>query len=61
MEWKDEFISKDGRKVLIKAIAHAFPTYSMSLFKIPKAVENSSLLWLNINGVKQKIKGRSTG
>ena len=61
MGWKEKFISKAERKVLIKVVAQAIPTYTMSLFKIPKAIENFSLLWLNINGVKQKMKGRSTG
>lgn len=38
MGWKEKFISKVGREILIKTIAQAIPTYSLSLFKIPKAV-----------------------
>ncbi|XP_075640643.1 uncharacterized protein LOC142612431 [Castanea sativa] len=36
--WKDKNISKAGREVLIKNVAQAIPTYSMSLFKIPKTI-----------------------
>lgn len=38
MGWKEKFISKVGRETLIKAVAQAIPTYSMSIFKIPKAL-----------------------
>ena len=33
--WKEKYISKARMKVLIKTTAHAIPTYSMSLFKLP--------------------------
>ena len=39
--WKEKFILKAGREVLIKTIAQAIPTYSMSIFKIPKVVGDS--------------------
>lgn len=38
MRWKEKNISKAGREVLIKTAAQAIPTYSMSIFKIPRAV-----------------------
>ena len=38
MGWKEKHISKVGRKVLIKIVAQAISTYSMSLFKIPRIV-----------------------
>lgn len=38
MGWKEKFISKIGRETLIKAVAQAIPTYSMGIFKIPKAL-----------------------
>ena len=41
MSWKEKFISKAGREILIKIIAQAIPTYSMSLSKIPKVVGDS--------------------
>ena len=36
--WKEKFISKAGREVLIKMVAQAILTYSMSLFKLPKSI-----------------------
>ena len=47
MGWKKKHISKACREVLIKSVAQAIPTYSMSLFKIPKTIcdgINSALL-----------------
>ena len=38
MGWKEKHISKAGRDVLIKTVAQAISTYSMSLFKIPRTV-----------------------
>ena len=35
--WKERSLSKAGRAVLIKTIAQAIPTYTMSCFKLPKA------------------------
>ena len=46
MGWKEKHILKAGREVLIKTIFQVIPTYSMSLFKIPKIVcdgRNSAL------------------
>ena len=36
--WKEKFISKAGREVLIKTVAQAIPTYSMSVFKLHKTI-----------------------
>ena len=38
MGWKEKYISEAGREVLIKTVAQAIPTYSMSMFKIPKKI-----------------------
>lgn len=38
--WKEKHISKVGREVLIKTVAQAIPTYSMSMFKLPKKICN---------------------
>ena len=38
MGWKEKNISKVGKEVLIKMVAQAIPTYSMSIFKIPRIV-----------------------
>ena len=36
--WKEKFISKAGREILIKAVAQAIPIYSMGIFRLPKAL-----------------------
>ena len=41
MGWKEKFISKAGREILIKSIAQAIPTYTVGIFKIPKALCNT--------------------
>ena len=48
MGWKEKFISKAGREILIKTVAQAIPTYSMGLFKIPKSICD------NINSILSK-------
>ena len=46
MGWKEKTISKAGREVLIKMVAQAIPTYSMSICKLPKKVFNDINLML---------------
>ena len=49
MGWKEKYISKAGRQILIKTdktIAQAIPTQSMSTFKIPKVVDDGISLVL---------------
>ena len=46
--WKEKFISKAEREILIKMVAQVAPTYMMSIFKIPKQTcedINSILAW----------------
>ena len=38
MGWKEKYISKAGREILIKTVAQTIPTYTMGMFKIPKAL-----------------------
>ena len=38
IDWKEKYIAKAGREVLIKTVVQAILTYSMSIFRIPKAV-----------------------
>ena len=33
--WEGKLLSQVGREILIKAIAQALPTYTMSCFKLP--------------------------
>ena len=41
MGWKEKFISKAVREILIKTIAQVIPTYTMSIFKLSKALRDS--------------------
>ena len=60
MGWEERYISKAGREILIKIVAQAIPTYSMSLFKLPRSIcDNINSLvaryWWGQNQEERKI------
>jgi hypothetical protein len=38
--WKEKFLSQVGKKILLKVVVQAIPTYTMSLFLLPKTLCN---------------------
>jgi hypothetical protein len=48
-DWKLKFLLQAGKEVLLKAVVQAIPTYSMTVFLMPKA------LCSNINSLMQKF------
>lgn len=49
MDWKLKFLSQAGKKVMIKAVLQAIPTYIMSIFLLPKE------LCRELNSLMQKF------
>lgn len=52
--WREKFLSQAGKELLLQAVVHAIPTYSMSVFKLPKTLckQLNSLMnnfWWNQN------------
>ena len=47
--WKEKFLSHVGKEVLMKAVLQVIPTYTMSVFKLPK------LLCHGINALLSKF------
>ncbi|KAL0011249.1 hypothetical protein SO802_006357 [Lithocarpus litseifolius] len=62
--WKGMLLSKAGKEILIKAVAQSMPTYSMSVFQIPKKLcdELDALcakFWWGQMGNERKIHWKS--
>jgi hypothetical protein len=58
--WKDKFLSQAGKEILIKVVVQAIPTYSMSVFQLPKTLCNSlnsfvSLFWWGKNYESKRV------
>ena len=58
--WKEKHLSQADRKVLIKLVIQAIPTYTISCFKLPKGLvkELETLIrkfWCGYNGDQRKV------
>ena len=59
--WKEKMLSQAGKEVLIKAVAQAIPTYTMSVFKLPETLydEMTSMIrafwWGQSNGKNKMV------
>jgi ribonuclease HI len=73
--WKEKFLSQAGKEVLLKAVVQAIPTYTMSVFQLPKTLctEINSMMskfWWGHKGNDKRIawmswskmgRGKSSG
>jgi hypothetical protein len=38
--WKEKFLSHAGKEIIIKAVIHTIPTYTRSVFQLPKSLSH---------------------
>lgn len=62
--WKEKLLSRPGKEVLIQAVAHAIPTYMMSIFKIPDGLLDEihalfARFWRGSHGTTKKMHWHS--
>lgn len=58
--WKERYLSRAGREVLVKAVVQAIPMYVMQCFKIPEGVINNMVslcrnFWWGQQGNERKL------
>lgn len=59
--WKEDLISKGGKKILLKTVVQALPEYAISIFKVPIAICKSieqkiARFWWQNNCTKSGIR-----
>ena len=60
--WEGKLLSQAGREILVKAVAQAPPTYSMSCFKLPMGLcQDIEALIKRFFGAKRVIAEKYTG
>lgn len=60
--WKEKLLSQVGRKVLIKSILQAMPTFTMNCFKLPKNLcKDIELPFANFGEAIEVIRVKSIG
>jgi len=62
--WKEKFLSKAGKEILIKVVVQAIPTYTISVFQLPKTLCNSinlmtSQFWWGENSKRKRVSWMS--
>lgn len=57
--WKEKMLSKVGKETLIKVVAKATPTYTMSCFKVPNSLcKDLTSLIRNFWWGRKRMKGK---